>query len=52
MEQCQKHTSEPGFIAVLDDRYADGFVAEQKAASAYVGTRFLQLTCCTTVFNC
>lgn len=50
-EQCQKHTSEARFIAVRDDRYADGYVAEQKAASTHVGARFLQLTCCTTVFN-
>lgn len=51
-EQCQKHTSEARFIAALDDRYADGYVAEKKAASTHVGARFLQLTCCTTVFNC
>lgn len=44
-EKCQKHTSEARFIAGLDDRYADGYVAEQKAASTRVGAGLLQLTC-------
>lgn len=48
-EQCQKHTSEVHCTAPLGDRYA--VAAKQKAASTHVGARFLQLTCCTTVFN-
>lgn len=51
-EQCQKHTSEARFIAARDDRYADGDVAEQKAAPTHVGARLHQLTSCPTLFNC